>query len=441
MLTLVAICALPLGADPAPILESDDGWEAAVARLCEEAVASGVPGLSVAVSLHGELVLARGFGHTDSGRNADEETTYPVGFLAEPLVATALLALVDEERLALEDPIVEYLPAMTFDGAEVRVEHLLAHTSGIPDFSAFADARGSAADLEAVLEFLRDAPLDTEPGSCFAFSNSNTLLATLLLEKVAGEPARRYLRREVLDVLAMDGTGPSEEVLGAEELSHEVAGRLVTRRGLPGRFSWERLGSNVADLLRFQRGCAEELLSPAAHERLCGDTRLDDGIHTGRGFGVDRTELHEIAGCSFGGAHGDARVRVAWYPEAGLAIAIAASSGDAPVEHLESGVARAVLGLEEPGVHDHGLDEAVRARYLGGYYVGCSRYLVRETGERLEVVPPDGPPFRLRYQGRHRFVDLDDAGVRLEFTVSEDGTSLGFVLDVRGVRVEATRLE
>ena len=134
------------------------------------------------------------------------------------------------------------------------------------------------------------------------------------------------------------------------------------------------------------------------------------------------------------------RVHAIWYPALDLTVVVLASSEDAPVSAIERRLTRAFLDEPDPETLDEVLPPEVRELYIGGYYVGCTRYLVIEENERLWLAPPTGPSFALLAQGAHRFLSANDPDVRLSFHV-EDDRALSFVLYDHGTEVVAVRTE
>lgn len=128
--------------------------------------------------------------------------------LTKPVVATAVLRLVERGWLTLDEPVAAIVPAFQGEGkAEVRVRHLLAHTSGLPDMLPDNnDLRANRAPVEAFVAGTCAAPLLFPPGTGSAYSSMGYALLGQIIAELAGEPLAAHLAREVLAPLGMKDT-------------------------------------------------------------------------------------------------------------------------------------------------------------------------------------------------------------------------------------------
>jgi CubicO group peptidase (beta-lactamase class C family) len=444
---LVFACTVPLGLATA----GDDAvpdWAVDVAGMCREAIANGeADGLSVEISTGTGVLFGQGFGYSaaSAGEVADVDSKYPVGSLLDQLVTVAVLQQWHAEALDLETPLAELLPNRGIPWPAVRLRHVLENTSGIPDFTDFARAKRRPPTLDEVLAFLVASPLESDPGTCFAYSNGNTLFAAMVAETVSGRTLEDLFATEIFGPAGMDSTRWCDEespARGETYVGREAGSWVEARAALPGRYSPALLCSTVGDLTSFRRALTDRLLvSDRAYQRLTGEARLRDGTSTGVGYGFDRTDLEGLLCQSFGGGIGGARLHVAYYPESDVTVALAATGGGPSLGPLARRVARALFDLPQLEVLDLRLEPGERDAYVGGFYVGCDRYVVRDTGERLEILPPFGEGILLRYQGHQRFLALNDEGVELTFTVNDEGSAVAFVLVMHGFEIRAIRRE
>ncbi|GAA2769241.1 serine hydrolase domain-containing protein [Streptomyces indiaensis] len=158
---------------------------------------------------------ASGVADTATGRPVTPDMRQRVGSISKTFTAVGVLQQVERGRIRLDAPVGDYLPDLIPGerGREITVRMLLNHTSGIGDYvlSAFPSlAQGSAASLEEErfrsvrpVELVRmglAAPATGRPGAVpGSYSNTNYVIAGLLLEKVTGRKASTYLTRHVID--------------------------------------------------------------------------------------------------------------------------------------------------------------------------------------------------------------------------------------------------
>ncbi|WP_181558031.1 serine hydrolase domain-containing protein [Actinoplanes lutulentus] len=145
------------------------------------------------------------------------DSRFRAGSITKPFIATVVLQLVGEGRLALDDVVRNRLPGLLPDGITVR--HLLQHTSGLPNYTnspAFGAVFSGPADLvrlryrtwtpRELLGFVDGMPLRFEPGTDWWYANTNYVLLGLLIERVTGSAYATEIRRRILRPLGLRGT-------------------------------------------------------------------------------------------------------------------------------------------------------------------------------------------------------------------------------------------
>jgi CubicO group peptidase (beta-lactamase class C family) len=174
----------------------------------------------------------------------------------------AILQLEEQGRLSVSDSVARFVPDF-LNGDRIKLEHLLTHTSGIPnvndlpDYDTFARSPHTVEQLVAKFSSL---PLDFQPGSDYHYSNSNYNLLALILEKVSGENYGDYVRKHILDQAGMQNTGHDGEALRLISIvasGYEPAG--INSYEKAPYLDWSNktgngsLYSTVDDLYRFDR--------------------------------------------------------------------------------------------------------------------------------------------------------------------------------------------
>ncbi|MFX3636382.1 MAG: serine hydrolase domain-containing protein [Candidatus Pristimantibacillus sp.] len=190
---------LPHSTHAAPVLDKDavdDYVERYLGR-------NGLPGASIVIVKDGEIIHAQGYGHDSKGNPLTENSLLRIGSVSKPFTAFAVLQLIDEGAVKLDDPIIQYLPDMTMDDdrfGEVTIRHLLNHTSGsfTPTIVPKADT------LKEGVKRLHSWKLQSNPGERHSYSNANYWILAQLVENVSGMKFAAYLDAKVFSPLGMD---------------------------------------------------------------------------------------------------------------------------------------------------------------------------------------------------------------------------------------------
>lgn len=334
-------------------------WVPEVDALFTEWDRPGSPGCALGVIQDGKLVHARGFGEASIELSVPiaPATMFDIGSTSKQFTAACIGLLVHDGKLALDDEIHEWVPELAYWDADVTLDHMLHHTSGIPDYIGFLARKGKrTADwttpADALTALSEVQKLAFEPGTRFEYSNSNFFLLSLVIERVAKAPFPEFARTRIFEPLHMDSTLLlSDHTL----VVPRRATGYVPRDG--GGFAvemsdWEQLGDGavqtcVEDLLKWDANFySKQVGGEELHAFLHGLVPLSDGTHTGyaRGLMVDR--FRGLARVSHGGAWAGFRAQLMRFPEQRTSIVCLANLGTMDPNALCESVAAIVLSKE-----------------------------------------------------------------------------------------------
>ncbi|MBV9689467.1 MAG: beta-lactamase family protein [Ktedonobacteraceae bacterium] len=166
-----------------------------------------LPGLSISIVQHGEVVYTAGLGMASPGRAVSPRTPFILGSLSKSFTALAIMQLVECGKLRLDDPVQQHIPWFTVaspDVAHMTVRHLLTHTSGLSCYAGrnLLSGRGNKS-VEQSVHDLAGVKLVHTPGAHFEYSNSNYLMLTLLIEVVSRQSYPSYMEEHVFKPLLM----------------------------------------------------------------------------------------------------------------------------------------------------------------------------------------------------------------------------------------------
>ena len=185
------------------------------AKLEERMVQDGIPGASVSVTENGETIYSQGFGYAnqDDETPVDENTLFYTGSVGKIYATAAMLKLVEDYGISLDDPVTEHLPEFQMRDEryqDITLRMLLNHSAGLPsDVNAAAMAAGSIMPAGVsldILEELRSQTLRSNPGEYAVYSNLGFQIAQIVIEKISGQTLGAYLKENFFEPLKLENT-------------------------------------------------------------------------------------------------------------------------------------------------------------------------------------------------------------------------------------------
>jgi len=170
----------------------------------QEMQSQRIPGLSLLVNRDGKVALAKGYGQANLEHQVPvkPETVFQSGSVGKQFTATLVMMLVEEGKIALDDPINKYFTNAPESWAKIRVRHLLTHTSGLGDYSPGFDFRRDYTEDELLAAFEK-TPLAFQPGDKWAYSNLGYATLGILIGKVTGRFYGDLLQERIFKPLSM----------------------------------------------------------------------------------------------------------------------------------------------------------------------------------------------------------------------------------------------
>jgi len=202
----VSLLACPAAAQPSPL---ESSLRERIDRFVEsERLASGIPGIALAVVQGGQAAHVRGYGHDGRGHPIDADTPFPIGSLTKSFTALLVRQAIDAGQLDADSPVQRYLPwfraADAQASARITVRHLLNQSSGLSRADGVAPLlQGSRASIDELARGLARVALVGPPGERFEYSNLNFVLLGAVLQAVTSKSWQELVHAQVLEPLAM----------------------------------------------------------------------------------------------------------------------------------------------------------------------------------------------------------------------------------------------
>lgn len=384
----------------------------AVDRIFDAWRGTETPGCAIGVSRQGELVLEREYGmaNLETGTPIGSHTIFNAASIAKQVTAMAVMLLVRDDKLSLDDDVREFIPELPDYGTPIRVRHLLTHTSGLRDYfemlilarGRFEENRITVADVMDIVT--RQKALNFDPGDEFGYSNTGYALLATVVERVSGQSLRDFAAERIFIPLDMSQTHFHDDytALVPGRASGYDARGTGWRRSTPNydAYGATNLYTTVGDLLRWAANFDHPRVGDRAIvERMATSAVLTNGDSTSYGFGLSlgndrgaKVEEHE-------GADPGYRAYLGRYPEHGLGVAVLCNTRSAHAVALGHEIASIYLDT----VLAPATPYRIAASGAADTAAGASRAGIYFQPTRLEVVElswRDGALYTARRGGR-----------------------------------------
>jgi CubicO group peptidase (beta-lactamase class C family) len=400
-LTAAPLVLLFLAALPAPRARAD----AVDTYIAEQMRDQHIPGLSLAIVKDGKIVKEKGYGLANVEWNieATPRTVYEIGSITKQFTATAVMMLVEEGKVGLDDPIRKYLDGMPDAWKDVTVRRLLTHTSGIKGYTelpGFDKMTVLPTTPAGIVKAVSAEPLLFAPGSDWSYSNTGYVLLGMLVEKVSGQPWADFLRMRIFRPLGMDDTRVNDltDVIPNRAAGYSLDGDQLRNAqviNMSWPFSAGALVSTVEDMAKWDAALyTEKLVKKATLEQMWTPVKLADGTthDYGFGWGVDTVRGHKKV--SHGGGIPGFVTFESRYPDDKTTVIVLTNTDRCDPGRIAGHIAALyVPGLRAPKPKPAKVSATVLANVIGRYEFANNQMMtldIDSTGSGLRAVMANG---------------------------------------------------
>ena len=315
-------------------------------KLVNDALAkSGVPSASVAVVTNGQIAYVQAYGaaRIEPRISATPDMRYSIGSISKQFTATAILLLQEQGKLSLDDKVARFIPDLT-RANEVTIRQLLSHTSGYQDYwpqDYVMPFMLQPVTSQKIMDLWARKPLDFDPGTKWQYSNTNYVIAGVIVEKAARMPLLQFLRAQVFIPLDMKSVmNIDQEKLEETDPTGYVRYALgplhpAPKEGKGWLFAAGELAMPARDLAKWDISIMDQkLMKPASYQQLGTDVLLKNGLGTRYGLGVSVSMIAGHRALSHGGEVSGFTAENIVFPDDRVAIVVltnqdaAGASGD-----------------------------------------------------------------------------------------------------------------
>jgi len=316
-----------------------------------------IPGVALLVSRAGRIVQAEGFGlaNVELQVPVKPETIFQSGSVGKQFTATAVMMLVEEGKLGLDDPLTKYFLEAPAAWKEVTVRELLSHTAGFGDYPEKFNFRKDWTE-DQLLKLVESIPLAYPPGTKWDYSNLGYLTLGILIHRVTGEFYGDFLQQRIFHPLDMKTTRIISE---ADIVPNRAAGYRLVKGELKNQ-EWVApmvnttadgsLYFSILDLAKWDTALyTEKLLKRSSFDQMWTPAKLKNGQPNkdGYGFGWFIADRHGHHVISHNGAWQGFKSAIARYVDDRLTVVVLANLEQAQPGTIAEHVAAMYLAEEK----------------------------------------------------------------------------------------------
>ena len=412
------------------------------------------PGATVVVIKDGKVLLRKAYGLASlSNKEAlQADHVMRLGSITKQFTAVAILQLIEEGKIALNDPVSKFFPDYPESGKIITIEHLLTHTSGIPSYTSkpgfVAKSLMDISVSDMVNSFKTDA-LEFEPGSAFRYNNSGYFLLGAIIEKVSGETYANYIAKRIFTPLGMNNTAHE-----GHERSQQARAQGYSQRtdsfepsmkiSMTQPYAAGSITSTVDDLAKWDAAItAGKLLKADSWKRAFTSYKLKNGQDTNYAYGWGVGQFEGQPMISHGGGIPGFSTYALRLPKDKVFVAVLhnADGGLPQPEMIASRLAAAAIGKPIPEFKAVSVDEKTLDQYVGVYRIDDKnrRIIVRE-GTKLVMTRTNGPRTELQAYAQNGFFKDNNSLLRVEFSRNAKGEVSDVVVHQNGSAVVHPKL-
>lgn len=394
------------------------------------------PGATVLVARNGSVIYRKAVGLADIERNVPmkPEMVFRIGSITKQFTAVAILQLMEEGKLSLQDELTKYIPDYPVKGKKITIEQLLTHISGIrsyTDMGSFDDAMQAVDKTPAqLMDVFKNEPFDFEPGTQWHYNNSGYFLLGMIIEKITGKPYGEFIETRLLQPLGMTASlyGSNTKLIPNRATGYDPAKngvQVATYLSMTLPYAAGSLMSTVDDLFKWNRALkAGKLLKPETLEKAYTGYILPNGHDTHYGYGWFLGELGGQKVIHHSGGINGYLSDALYIPQSDLFVVALSNCTCNPPNDLVTHLAEAVLDIKTK-YKQITVDSAALKLFTGNFEndLGEIRAITLNNG-KLQSQRSGGPAYTLTPVGKDLF-EISGTGSFFTFQRNEAGNIKG----------------
>jgi CubicO group peptidase (beta-lactamase class C family) len=429
----IIMLALGLAVHLASAQQKSDGQLAAdFDKMLSGQFRASETGATVLIARKGEIIYTKAFGmaNLELGVPMQPDHVFRIGSITKQFTAIAILQLMEQGKLDLQDSITRFIPDYPMQGNNITIEHLLTHTSGIQDYAAMKDTvQRAKMDFKPneMTNYFKNQPMRFASGSKWEYSNSNYFLLGYIIEKITGKTYAEYLEEHFFRPLHMTRSLYADDIKiiqnRAGGYSHGENGvENASPLSMTQPYAAGAIQSTVADLFKWHQAVhTYKLVKKETLDKAWAKYKLTNGTATAYGYGWRLGYVYDSPSVWHGGLINGFITMEMYLPREEVFVAVFSNCDcNSPVE-ITSRLAAIAAGT--PTEYKEILaNNTVLQGYAGVYenQKGQQRILT-VSGSQLHSQIGRGPKSNLKAYQKDLFFFADNAMVTIGFLRNKKG--------------------
>ena len=295
------------------ILNSNaQGLESKIDNILSNQFKSSETGVAALVAKNGKIIYRKAFGkaNLELEVNMTPENVFQIGSITKQFTSVAILMLLEEGLLSLEDDITKFIPTYPTNGKKITIHHLLTHTSGIKSYTSmqrFGEVMTIDETPLKFIDFFKNEPMDFDPGEKYLYNNSGYFILGYIVEKVSGISYPKFIQERIFDAIDMKSSyyGSHKKLIKNRASGYQKGAEFSNAQyiSLTLPYAAGSIMSNVDDMLKWQTAITSNVfLKKATIDKAFTNYTLINGDKINYGYGWSINEINDVPTIEHGGA-------------------------------------------------------------------------------------------------------------------------------------------
>jgi CubicO group peptidase (beta-lactamase class C family) len=328
-------------------------------KMLSEQFKTNETGATALVARKGQIIYKKAFGMANLEYNIpmQVDNIFRIGSITKQFTAVAILQLMEQGKLNLQDSINKFIPDYPTQGHKITIEHLLTHTSGIQSYTGMKDfEKKMTLDLTPteLIDYFKKEPMEFAPGTKWNYNNSGYFLLGYIIEKVSGKTYPQYIEENFFKPIGMTHSlfGSDSKIVKNRAGAYEKDSTGFVNApylNMNQPYSAGSIQSTVEDLFKWHQAVhAYKLVKKESLDKAFTKYKLTDGKETEYGYGWGLGDIQGSPTIGHGGGIPGFLTQSIYLPKEDVLVAVFSNCGCNPPFDIGDKMATLAIGKTIP---------------------------------------------------------------------------------------------